>query len=94
MSTQIYSDGDDRNTINQKSLAFIERIFKDHPELDTVFVPTTKNIEIMISIEDGKLTGYWSSHNGAEDYGDLPNFLEVHQLKQIQSVTEIVDSGY
>lgn len=94
MSTQIYCDGDNRNIITEKSIAFIEGVFNSHPELESVFVPTTKDIEVMISKEDGKLTGYWSSHNGEEDYGELKNFLEVHQLKQNQVVEEIVESGY
>lgn len=94
MSTQIYCNSDDKNTIIEKSIEFINAIFSDNPDIETVFMPTTKDFEVMISIEEGKITGYWNSEDGSEDYAEIRSFLEIHQLKQDQEVKDIVESGY
>lgn len=94
MLTKIYNCIDSAETIITKSYSFLQSIFDDNPSLETIFVPTTKGFEVMISKEDGKLTGYWNSDNGNEDYADLKDFLEIHQIKEYQSVSEIIDSGY
>lgn len=94
MSTKIYCDGDSNNTIAEKSSNFIRNIFKDNPEIESVFVPTTKGIEVMFSIEDGKITGFWNSEHGDEDYAEIESFLEIYKLEQYQSVSDIVSSAF
>lgn len=94
MSTKIYCDGDSNNTIAEKSTNFIRSVFRDNPEIESVFVPTTKGFEVMFSIEDGKITGYWNSEQGDEDYAVIESFLEIHKLEQYQSITDIVASAF
>lgn len=94
MPIMVYSDGANCQEILSKSVDFVKSIFRENPNIETFFIRTTKGFEVMISKEDGKITGYWNSEKGHEDYSELRSFLEIHKLAQIQDLEEILDSAY
>lgn len=96
MSIQVYEKDDTRSAIIEKTVAFIKNIFEQNPDLESIFVPTiNRGIEVMFSIENGKITGYWNSSDGAiEDYDEIRSFLEMYQIDQNQSVEDIVSGGF
>ena len=94
MSINIYMDSDNSQVILQKSIEFIQNLFSNNPNIETLFAKTTKGFEVMFSLDEGCIMGYWNSENGNEDYAPLEDFLEIHKLEQLQSVKEILDSAY
>lgn len=94
MSINIYMDNDNSQAILQKSVEFIQKLFSDNPEIETLFASTTKDFEVMFSREEGSIMGYWNSESGNEDYAPLEEFLEIHKLKQAQSISEILRGAY
>lgn len=96
MSTQVYEKDDTRSAIIEKTIAFIKNIFEQNPDLESIFVPTVNSdLEVMFSIENGRITGYWNSNDGAvEDYDEIRSFLEIYQIHQNQNVADIVAGGF